>query len=104
MMSFGVQPRIFLWSRFHNHIEGGFRGTTEPCKSALRENVSQAPLAGLRSKSKADFLTERTRSAYHCREPVIQSANRIDILSERISGEGFHNHECGIGLKGVCVM
>jgi hypothetical protein len=56
-----------LWSRFQDHIEWCFRGTAEPRKSALRENVSQAPLAGLRSKGKADFLTERTRSAYHRR-------------------------------------
>src|SRR5258705_4741647 len=93
-----------LWSRLHDHIERRFRGTAEPRKSALRENVSQAPLAGLRSKAKADFLTERSRSAYHRREPVIHSANRIDILSERISSEGLHNHECAIGLKGLFDM
>src|SRR5258708_32269031 len=100
-MSFRVQPRIFLWSRFQDHIERRFRGTAEPRKSALRENVSQAPLASLRSKGEADFLTERTRCAYHRREPVIQSANWINILSERISSERLHNHECAIGLKGI---
>jgi hypothetical protein len=28
-----------LWSRFHDHIEGRFRGTADPRRSALRENV-----------------------------------------------------------------
>jgi hypothetical protein len=52
-----------LCSRFQDHIERRFCGTADPRKSALRENASQAPLAGLRSKGKTDFLTERTRSA-----------------------------------------
>src|SRR6201987_6196743 len=93
-----------LWSRFQDHIERRFCGTADPRKSTPRENVSQASLAGLRSKGKADFLTERTRRAYHRREPVIHSANRIDILSERISSEGLHKHECAIGLKGLFDM
>jgi hypothetical protein len=72
--------------------EGRFRGPAEPGKSALRENLSQAPFAGLCSKGKADLLTERTGRADHRRERVIQSANWIDILSERISSDGLHNH------------
>src|SRR5258708_7981133 len=97
-------PTDLLCSRFQDHIERRFCGTADPRKSTLRENVSQASLAGLRSKGKADFLTERTRSAYHRREPVIHSANRSDIISERISSEGLHNHECAIGLKGLFYM
>jgi hypothetical protein len=58
-VSFGEFPTDLLCSRFHDHIERRFRGTAEPRKSALRENVSQASLAGLRSKGEADFLTER---------------------------------------------
>ena len=71
-----------LGSGFQDHIERSFCGTANARKSAFRENVSQASLAGLCSKGKADFLTERTRSAYHRRESVIHSADRIDILSE----------------------
>jgi hypothetical protein len=69
-------PDRSLWSRFQDHIERRFRGTAKPRKSALQENLSQAPLTGLRSKGEANFLTERTRSAYHRREPVIHPANR----------------------------
>ena len=61
--SFGEFPTDLLRSRFQDHIERRFCGTADPRKSTLRENVSQAPLAGLRFKGKADFLTERTRSA-----------------------------------------
>jgi hypothetical protein len=35
----GELPTDLLWSRFHDHIEGRFRGTAVPRKSALRENV-----------------------------------------------------------------
>jgi hypothetical protein len=79
--------------RFQDHIERRFCGTADPCKSTFRENGSQTPLASLRSKGKTDLLAERTGSAYNRREPVINSPNWIDILSERIASEGLHNHE-----------
>jgi hypothetical protein len=42
-----------LRSRFQDHIEWRFRTTAKPRKSALRENLSQALLTGLRSKGEA---------------------------------------------------
>ena len=78
-------------------VERRFGGATKSRKSAFREDLSQASFACLRSKGEANFLTKRSRSAYHRRESVINPANRVDILSERICRDGLHNHECAHG-------
>jgi hypothetical protein len=51
-------PTDLLWPCFQDHIERRFLGTAKPRKSGLRENLSQAPLTGLRSKGEANLLTE----------------------------------------------
>src|SRR5215469_9709569 len=100
LVTFHRPAQLGLCSRFQDHIERRFCRAANLRKSSLRENVSQASLAGLRSQGKTDVLAERTGSAYHRREPVIQSADRIKIFSQRISGQGLHNHKCALGLQG----
>lgn len=93
------QDRAPLWPGFQDHVEWRFRGATNSRKTTLGKDLPQAPLTGLCSKGKTNFLTERTRSADHRRKTVVHSSNRVQILGKRVSRHWLDNHERPFRIK-----
>ena len=63
------------------------------------DHVSQPRFAGLRAKPQSDLLAQRGRRAHHRRGRVVELADRVQVVDQRIVGERLDDQPRPVGSE-----
>ncbi len=88
-----------LRTRLVHQVERRLGDSAETRETARRSDVFDAGFAGLGAKRQPDILGKRVRCAEECRECVVRSADRVEVLLDAVPRYRFDDQPGAVGSQ-----